>query len=243
MADRSRPAPSNKPNTFDQFAPGYEDRLADPWRDRFSAGSAFFIHQKCRALLRELDRMGRSVHHDTLVLDVGCGTGSAMTFLRDQCAVIGCDVSIEMLRRAPADSRVAVQEPFVFPFRNDSFDVAYAFCVYHHIDRHDHLRHLRELARVVKPGGRVFVFEHNPFNPVTQLVFRRAVIDRGCRMLSPTRLRRLFSRAGLTDLRTRHVLFLPERAASTFGRVEDALRWLPFGGQYYVVGTKAAETA
>lgn len=221
---------------FDRFAANYRDSLSDPWRDRFSGDADFFIHQKCRALLRELQRDGAIVDRRLVALDVGCGSGPAMNFLRDRCRVAGCDVSLEMLRRTPTGSGVAVQEPLSLPFQDDAFDVTYAMNVYHHLKAEDRLAHLREMARVTKANGRVFVFEHNPFNPVTQVVFRRAPVDEGCEMLAPAQLRRLFQSARLDRPRTRYVLFLPERI--TMDWLEDAVRWIPFGGQYYVVARK-----
>ena len=86
---------------------------------------------------------------------------------------------------AAARGPVAVQEPLSLPFADDTFDAVYAFCIYHHIPDEDHVRHLSELRRVVKPGGEVMVFEHNPYNPVTARIFARAPIDRGCHMIKP----------------------------------------------------------
>ena len=118
-----------------------------------------------------------------------------------------------------------------------AFDAAFAFCVYHHIDVWDRVRHLRELRRVVRPGGVVAVFEHNPFNPVTRVIFRRATVDRGCQMIYPSVLRRMFVDAGLVDVSVGYLLFMPERVAAVIGFVEDALRWLPLGGQYFLSAT------
>jgi SAM-dependent methyltransferase len=67
-----------------------------------------------------------------------------------------------MLATAARKGRVVQQEPFDLPFATGAFDAAFAFCVYHHIEPGDRVRHLSELARVVRPGGSVFVFEHNP---------------------------------------------------------------------------------
>jgi hypothetical protein len=47
-------------------------------------------------------------------------------------------------------------------------------------------------------------------------------------------LRRLFSDAGLVEPHLGFLLFLPEPLARVFGAVEDALRWLPLGGQYFL---------
>jgi len=222
--------------SFDAFAADYERLLDDPLRRRFAGDSAFFIEQKCRVLLRHARREVPPAGQRWRMLDAGCGQGTAIEFLRRTCAVVGSDVSPAMLGPASRRGPVVVQEPFDLPFRGAAFDVAFAFCVYHHIAAGDRVRHLRELARVVRPGGRVFVFEHNPLNPVTRRVFNRAPVDRGCRMIPRTRLRRLFHAAGLDDVRHGYLLFVPEPLERALGFLEPYLEWLPLGGQYYVSG-------
>ncbi len=220
---------------FDRFAGQYDELLRDPLRDRFAESSRFFIEQKCRVLLRHLPKRGPSAPK-LRVLDAGCGQGTALAFVGGETRPFGADVSLPMLREAVRLRPVAVQEPFDLPFRDATFDAAFAFCVYHHIDDSQHVRHLRELSRVVVPGGRVLIFEHNPYNPVTRVVFNRAPIDRGCHMIPPPLLRRTFRQAGLEDIRHGYLLFLPEALWRLFGAVERALSWLPLGGQYFVSG-------
>jgi SAM-dependent methyltransferase len=220
--------------SFDDYARNYESLLDDPLRKRFADDAEFFIHQKCRVLLRHL--RNAAPPHPRLV-DVGCGQGTAMSFLRGEASVVGTDISIGMVRGA-ARGAVAVQEPFALPFADATFDAAYAFCVYHHIDDRDHVRHLSELFRVVTPGGRVFVFEHNPYNPVTRVVFNRAPIDRGCHMIEPRRLRSIFQQAGFDHLVQEYLLFFPEPLWKWIGGLEPALSWLPLGGQYFVSGRR-----
>jgi SAM-dependent methyltransferase len=223
--------------SFDHFADDYDHLLDDPLRQRFAGDSEFFIHQKCRVLARHL-RKRATAGAQLRLLDAGCGKGTAAAFFTGLARVIGTDVSLPMLREAVRRGPVAVQEPFDLPFADGSFDAAFAFCVYHHIDDAQHLRHLRELGRVVTTGGQVFVFEHNPFNPVTKRIFDRAPIDRGCHMIRPVRLRGLFRQAGLGNVQQGYLLFLPEVLWRRFGFLEPALSWLPLGGQYFVSGQK-----
>ena len=222
------------PESFDTYAGEYQQLLDDPIRVRFAGDGDFFIHQKCRALMRHLT--ARSGTRRLRLLDAGCGQGTAIAFLRRDTRIVGTDVSLPMVREALQHGPVAVQEPFDLPFADGTFDAVFAFCVYHHIEDAQQVRHLRELARVVVPGGRVCIFEHNPFNPVTARIFNRAPVDRGCHMIGPARLRSLFRDAGLGDLDQGYLLFLPEALWKWFGFVERALAWLPLGGQYFISG-------
>ena len=80
-------------SSFDQFAQNYDDRLDDPLRQQFANDGDFFIHQKCRALMRHLDRHATGARPLRL-LDAGCGQGPALAFLQDQARVFGTDVSL-----------------------------------------------------------------------------------------------------------------------------------------------------
>jgi len=223
--------------SFDRFAPDYDNLLSDPLRQKFARDDEFFIHQKCRVLMRRLRRQVPDTS-ELRLLDAGCGQGTAIAFLSRYARVIGTDISLPMVREAVHRGPVAVQEPYDLPFPDGAFDAAYAFCVYHHIDDRQQVRHLRELTRVVSPGGQVYIFQHNPFNPVTKRIFDRAPIDRGCHMIRPASLGELFRDAGLNDVEQGYLLFLPEVLWKWFGFLEPALAWLPLGGQYFVSGRK-----
>ena len=102
------------------------------------------------------------------VLDCATGTGDlAIAFARvvgDSGAVTGTDFSPEMLEPAPAKAeRAGVKVEFrpadvtALPFADATFDVAsISFGIRNVVDR---VRGLREMARVVRPGGRVMVLE------------------------------------------------------------------------------------
>jgi SAM-dependent methyltransferase len=91
------------------------------------------------------------------VLDVGCGAGSvakAVKRERPDLAVSGCDLSESALEVAGADPegvdfRLATAERL--PFGDGELDFVWIFDVLEHVD--DPERVLREVARVLKPGG------------------------------------------------------------------------------------------
>ena len=102
------------------------------------------------------------------VLDCATGTGDlALEFKRAVGAsgdVIGTDFCAEMLAPAPEKARraglpvtFAVADALALPYPDAKFDVASIAFGIRNVD--DPVRCLRELARVVKPGGRVVVLE------------------------------------------------------------------------------------
>ena len=89
------------------------------------------------------------------VLEVGCGPGEAA----EQIAASGVEVEaidisermVELARERGVDARVGdVQE---LPFKDESFDAAFAGWMLYHVP--DVERGIAELARVLRPGGRL----------------------------------------------------------------------------------------
>jgi demethylmenaquinone methyltransferase / 2-methoxy-6-polyprenyl-1,4-benzoquinol methylase len=97
------------------------------------------------------------------VLDVATGTGMVAQALRDRfgCTVVGLDQSLDMLRIAR--TRDGVYETIVegraesLPFTDAAFDHLTFTYLLRYVD--DPAATMRELARVVKPGGRVAMVE------------------------------------------------------------------------------------
>jgi demethylmenaquinone methyltransferase/2-methoxy-6-polyprenyl-1,4-benzoquinol methylase len=114
-----------------------------------------------------------------IVVDACCGTGDlSLEFLRRGARVVGVDFTPEMVRLAPAKvSRggdrcvFTTGDALELPVRSASADVAsVAFGVRNLADPR---AGLAELARVVKPGGRVLVLEFStPRNRVVGALYR-----------------------------------------------------------------------
>src|SRR5947208_205246 len=120
------------------------------------------------------------------------------------------------------------------------YDGVTSVCVLHHIEPAARLGAVRELIRVLKPGGRLVVFEHNPFNPATRWLVARAPIDANAQLLPAAGCARLLSLSGAEHARTDYVLFFPPRLRRLWS-LERFLARLPLGGQYVVVGRKPQE--
>lgn len=225
---------------FDRYSSDYADLLQDPIRDRFASGAQFFherkwilLHDWCRAL-------GCDTERETW-LDVGCGRGELLHLGRSHFArAVGCDLSAGMLGEADGLEVIRQVAPDRLPFDDSSVGLATAVCVYHHVAPTDRSALCVDVWRVLRPGGLFCIIEHNPFNPATQLIVHRTPVDADARLLTAGATRRLLRHAGFVPAGTRYFLVFPEQLFRRAGRIEDALGWLPLGGQYAVLARKPA---
>ncbi|MYV47771.1 class I SAM-dependent methyltransferase [Streptomyces sp. SID2888] len=121
------------------------------------------------------------------VLDAGCGTGRALTPLRKAVGasgvVLGTDLTPAMLeaaRRAgrDRDGRLLLADVTALPLRTESLDAVFAAGLISHLPHP--ADNLRELARVVRPGGLLALF-----HPIG----RAALAARQGRQITPDDLR------------------------------------------------------
>jgi ubiquinone/menaquinone biosynthesis C-methylase UbiE len=223
---------------FDRYAAaGYPKLLEDPIRGRF-AGSRFFLERKL-ILVTELYQQYGTKTELASWLDLGCGEGTLLRmgkgYFRE---VAGCDVSDGMIQHCEGLNVRRQDSAQRIPFEDSSFDLVTAICVYHHVEFTDRPALTAEIARVLKSRGIFCVIEHNPLNPVTQLIVRRSPIDARAHVLTAGTVRRLARAAQMKILATRYFLYFPERFYSKMAATEAKLSGLPLGGQYAVVCRK-----
>ncbi|MFP4537666.1 MAG: class I SAM-dependent methyltransferase [Dichotomicrobium sp.] len=158
------------------------------------------------------------------ILDVGCGDGVLATMLaRRGAQVFGVDASPRMIAAARrrgrvegAKARFAVARAERLPFASECFDSVVAVTVLCFIA--DPAAALAEMARVLKPGGRLILGELNSRS--TWAAVRRikgwlgSPVWRAAHFRSPGELRRLAIAAGLSDVAVRGAIFYPPKGAA-----------------------------
>ena len=109
----------------------------------------------------------RANHFTGKLLEVGVGTGLALPHYRPELQVTGIDLSPDMLARArkrlskhrrPNIQALLEMDATQLKFPDGSFDVAVALYVMTVVP--DPVSVMHELARAVKPGGRVLICNH-----------------------------------------------------------------------------------
>ncbi len=226
---------------FDQFAQEYDALL----RDSIGAsgeGPEYFARYKVKDMADVFSRQNPDCSV-TSVLDFGGGVGASLPYLSEyfpQADITLADVSRRSLEYAARREipRVSILhfDGKRLPLPDNHFDAVIAACVFHHIPETEHIALMAEIRRVLKPRGLFFIFEHNPWNPLTRKVVDNCPFDENAVLITGPELRRRMKNAGFAKVDVAWRIFVPG-ALRAIRPVERWLEWLPLGAQYRAVGS------
>jgi SAM-dependent methyltransferase len=188
----------------------YDELMASrrPNRGVFSCGydSRFdpFLLDRRPELVPEFEAILRTAAPKKVgsILDIGCGSGLYFPLLARRAErLAGLDFSSEMIaaarglveKKGLTNVDLFVGSAEELPFPDESFDLVLGIDVLHHIP--DLERALREVRRVLRPGGRFASVEPNVLNPMVFLAHLIPAEERGALGRNwPWKTRRLIKR-------------------------------------------------
>ena len=226
---------------FDQYADDYVKTLNASVQFA-GAGAEFYAAYKAADLRRVWNtRHAEADPRD--IVDFGCGIGLGLRALADrfpQSTIIGLDPSETSIEIASGirDENVRahlLSDPW--PDMCHNVDVVHSACVFHHIAHDEHVETLQRIREHLRPGGRLFIYEHNPFNPLTRHAVNTCPFDEDAVLITHSVMRQRMEDAGFVAVEVEHRLFLPQ-PLQRLHPVERLLKRLPLGGQYFVTGCR-----
>lgn len=141
------------------------------------------------------------------VLEIGCGTGNLLTALGRRglkVEALGIDpdpAALKRARRKATRAKLAIRYEQAFagalPLPDASVDRVLSSLMLHHLDDDERLRTLREIRRVLRPGGQLHVADVD----ATPTGARKRHRHPGLTAAVPERVLAALSEAGLTDVR------------------------------------------
>jgi SAM-dependent methyltransferase len=170
----------------------------DEYRRMAAAEAGHWWYAATRALLRAT--LGPHLAPGSRVLDAGCGTGSAGGWLGDAHRAFGIDpepLALQLYRASRPQARLVRADVSRLPWRSGAFDAALSVTVLCHESVREPVAAVRELARVVRPGGVVCLLEPG----VRALRRGHDRVTRTARRFSRGDLARLVVAAGLEPVR------------------------------------------
>jgi SAM-dependent methyltransferase len=217
------------------------DLLADEYREQHKENVSitgespeYFSEYKIADLA---DWLNRQIKPKNKVLDFGCGIGNSIPYFRkyfSESEITCADVSLRSIEIAQL--RFPGQEKFLLidqsiQLPNDSQDVVFSACVFHHIPQEEHLHWLTELRRITKPGGLLAIYEHNPLNPLTVSAVNTCPLDVNAKLIKGGTMRKRAIAGGWGEAQVDYKLFFPS-ALAALRPMERHLQWLGLGAQY-----------
>ena len=114
--------------------------------------------------LEFIENQKKSLRPGSWVIEAGCGTGQTLALFRDDHETVGLDISRAALRIAQKNCKYPVEGSiFSMPFPNDTFDLVYNSGVIEHFRDPENVAAIKEMARIVKPSGKVVIIVPNTF--------------------------------------------------------------------------------
>ncbi len=237
-----------KRTLFDTYAADYHRLHASNVRIS-GEGVQYFAEYKVLKIHGVLNRRRKPTRR-LRILDFGGGTGNSVPFFRQYfpgSSLVLLDPSFESLKLA-RETHPEGFAPLLFdgmrpPIRDAVFDLVLIACVLHHVPPGNHLHLLQKIRPLLKPGGDIFVFEHNPCNWLTSRVVKRCPFDAEATLIKGRDMLQTMGRAGFSGAELNYCTFFPRLLAGLRG-LEDNLRRIPLGAQYYVhaAGERDGET-
>ena len=225
---------------FDKFAEEYLNQHSQNIRIT-GEEPEYFAEYKIRDLKRVCSELKFLPDN---ILDSGTGVGNSIPFLVKyfkETKIHGVDVSEKSLTLA--QNRFGSLAEFnlfdgeSLPYSNEIFDIALAACVFHHIPLNKHLHLIQEISRTLKHGGILMIYEHNPYNPLTRYAVKTCPFDENAVLLRKNEVKKLLENTGLQTIIEEYRVFFPA-FLKILRPLEQYLKWLPLGGQYFVVAKK-----
>ena len=141
-------------DTFDDVT----DYAEEEFHHRAGAIKPLFLSAKIK-----MDMMSKMLRPtpDDRVLDIGCGKGQFLFYSRGRCGqLVGIDAGAHFAPEPLATVDLTRGDVRLLPFETESFDKAYSLDVLEHLDEEGVTSMLTEARRVLKPGGKLFLYSH-----------------------------------------------------------------------------------
>lgn len=148
---------------FDSIASQYSNELPIYFQDYLLKRKMYYIVKYCNNL------------QDKIGLDIGCGQGTYSEYLNKiSNKMVGIDFSFNNVKNTLFTNQYGLNcDGTRLPFKSNYFDFCFSINVLHHLPSaslQDNF--LNEMIRVVKPNGKVFIFDLSLKNPIFALYLK-----------------------------------------------------------------------
>ena len=216
---------------FDNYADNYKDYITKSLGN-LENNLNYYHLKKSEILKKELGYQPKKI------LDLGCGVGTMLELLIKSfqgSTFYAYDESKKSMdyikKKFPKINHLDNLET------NEKFDLIFISAVVHHVKSGDRDDLFKNIYNLLSPNGVMFVFEHNPYNPVTLKMVTNCEFDADAELIKKNDLINLCKKSNFKIIKSGYIHFFPSKLGFLF-KFENYLKWFFLGAQYFCLFRK-----
>ncbi len=221
----------NKSVNFDDFSTNYEDKILKSFGN-IDNNVSYYHSGKAKIAKREL------ASDPNKILDFGCGIGSMLKFLKENfknSEFYAFDESLKSLEH------IKLNYPDVNCLYDlntiEKFDLIILSNVIHHVKSSERNNFFKKIYNLLDDNGKLLIFEHNPYNPITLRVVANCEFDIDAELIKKKNLIKLCNENNFQLQKSGYIHFFPSKLKFFFN-LERYLKWFFLGAQYFCIFRK-----
>lgn len=222
---------NQKKINFDNYADNYNEHINKSFGSLENNLDYYHI-KKSEILKMELGYQPKKI------LDLGCGVGTMLKLLSKQFP----DSIFYAQDESPKSmDYIKKNHPNVNCLSNlnteEKFDLIFLSNVIHHVKSSERDDLFKKIHNLLNPEGKLFIFEHNPYNPLTLKLVANCEFDADAELIKKKDLIKICKRNNLKIFKSGYIHFFPSKLGFLF-KIENYLKWLFLGAQYFCIFQK-----
>ena len=216
---------------FDNYADNYKEYIYKSIGN--IEGNLNYYHiKKSEILKKELGYQPKKI------LDLGCGVGTMLRLLIEnfqESSFYAHDESKKSMnyikKNFPKVNCLDNLET------NEKFDLIFLSVVVHHVKSADRDALFKNIYNLLNPNGAMFIFEHNPYNPITLKMVANCEFAADAELIKKNDLINLCKKNNFKIIKSGYIHFFPSKLGFLF-KFESYLKWFFLGAQYFCLFKK-----
>ena len=222
---------NQKKINFDNYADNYSEHINKSFGSLENNLDYYHI-KKSEILKMELGYQPKKI------LDLGCGVGTMLKLLSKQFP----DSIFYAQDESPKSmDYIKKNHPNVNCLSDlnteEKFDLIFLSNVIHHVKSSERDDLFKKIHNLLNPEGKLFIFEHNPYNPLTLKLVANCEFDADAELIKKKDLIKICKRNDLKIFKSGYIHFFPSKLGFLF-KIENYLKWLFLGAQYFCIFQK-----
>ncbi len=216
---------------FDNYVDNYKDYITKSLGN-IENNLDYFHIKKSEILKKELGYQPKKI------LDLGCGVGTMLGLMIDKFSGSSFYAYDESKKSMDYIKKIFPKINCLENLKtNEKFDLIFLSSVVHHVKSTDRDVFFKNIYNLLSPNGVMFIFEHNPYNPITLKMVANCEFDADAELIKKNDLINLCKKNNFEIIKSGYIHFFPSKLGFLF-KLESYLKWFFLGAQYFCLFKK-----